>query len=86
MSSGLNCEFVEPSAGKWYYLLEQWSAPKCAWDWREYADAYGPFTSQENADEHLAANHSNPGGAEITRADNYRADETYAQLFKRARV
>jgi hypothetical protein len=62
MSTGLNCTFVEVEPAKWYYLLEQGSAPKQTWDWREYADAYGPFETYEAASEHLRDNHANPGG------------------------
>ena len=62
MSSGLNCHFLENEPGKWYYLLEQWNAPKTAWDWRENADCYGPFPTFEKAHEHLGRHHSNPGG------------------------
>jgi hypothetical protein len=62
MSTNLNCEFVEIEPSKWYYLLEDWDAPKMAWDWYEYATAYGPFASQEKAREHLQRHHANPGG------------------------
>jgi hypothetical protein len=62
MSSGLECEFIEILPGKWYYLLQQGSCPVQVWDWREYADAYGPFPTEEKAEENLQANHQNPGG------------------------
>lgn len=63
MSTGLNCEFVEVEPGKWYYLLEDGSAPKMAWDWREFAHAYGPFSLYDEASEHLRRHHANPGGS-----------------------
>jgi len=84
MSTGLNCEFVEPKSGEWYYILEDWNAPKQAWDWRDFATAYGPFASEEEANEHLRENHANPGGAEITSHDIYAEDETYLKLFQEA--
>jgi hypothetical protein len=61
MSTGLNCEFFESPAGTHYYALEQGSAPKNAWNWREHANGYGPFPSFDAAYEHLHANHANPG-------------------------
>jgi hypothetical protein len=63
MSTGLECNFVEWKPKEWYYILEDWDAPKNAWDWREYATAYGPFSSEEEADKHLSDNHANPGGS-----------------------
>lgn len=62
MSTGLNCEIIEPFPGTWYYVLEDWSAPKQAWDWREYATATGPFPSEDKAREHLRDHEPNPGG------------------------
>jgi len=66
MSSGLECQFIEIRKHRWYYLLEDSFAPTGAWDWREYAKAYGPFVNYEAADEHLVENHSNPGGHSIS--------------------
>lgn len=67
MSTGLNCEFVEVRwnnrRSEWFYILEDWSSPKGAVNWREYAYAYGPFDTEEEADEHLAVHHANPGGS-----------------------
>jgi hypothetical protein len=63
MSTGCNCEFHEIEPGVWYYLLEDTHAPKNAWDWREYADAYGPFGSEQEARDHLGDHHANPGGS-----------------------
>lgn len=89
MSTGLNCNFVEVTGGphtEWFYLLEQGSAPKNAWDWREYADAYGPFEGEEAARKHLRDNHANPGGSNtvrITKAELAK-DEVLAQALAEA--
>jgi hypothetical protein len=66
MSTGLECHFEEIAPGTWYYLLENDDAPKMAWDWREYATAYGPFPSEDAANDHLARHHPNPGGYSVT--------------------
>jgi hypothetical protein len=67
MSTGLNCDFVkiteESKPDKWYYILEHGNAPKMTWDWHEYATAYGPFSSEDEAYKHLHDNHANPGGS-----------------------
>jgi hypothetical protein len=76
MSTGLECEFIEFEPGDWYYLLEDYDAPRNAFDWREYATAYGPFSSTEAANAHLGDHHANPGGASITTYDaRYSSDE-----------
>lgn len=62
MSTGLECDFIEVEPAVWYYLLQDWSCPVGAWDWREFATAYGPFATYEEAHEHLRTNHANPGG------------------------
>jgi len=85
MSTNSECVFVEPVRGKWYYVLEDFHAPKNAWDWREYARTYGPFSSKETARNHLQNNHANPGGySEITH-ENFKTDEVYKRLFNEAR-
>lgn len=63
MSTNSECLFVQTKPNEWFYVLEQRSAPKNAWDWREYADAYGPFATEDEASEHLRNNHANPGGS-----------------------
>ena len=62
MSTGLNCLIIEVEPGAWYYLLEEGNAPKNAWDWREFATAYGPFGDVKQAQTHLTEEHANPGG------------------------
>lgn len=70
MSTSLNCEFIEPFPGTWYYVLEDHFAPKNAWDWREYATATGPFPTEDEAREDMSNNHPNPGGSmTISNAD-----------------
>lgn len=64
--------------------MEDWSAPKQAWDWREFSTAYGPFGSEEEAYEHLRNSHANPGGHSVTRNDVYVEDETYRKFFNEA--
>lgn len=62
MSTGYECEFVEVTPGEWFYVLQNWDCPVGAWDWREYATAYGPFKTEDEAEKHLSDNHANPGG------------------------
>lgn len=69
MSTGLNCEFVcvycdeNSTRAEWYYILEHSSAPKNADNWREYASAFGPFATEDDADRHLSRHHANPGSS-----------------------
>lgn len=65
MSTNSNCQFIQTEPEKWFYVLEHSHAPKNSWDWREHASCYGPFESEEKADEHLRDNHANPGGCEV---------------------
>lgn len=62
MSTNSNCLFTQVKTNEWFYILEDYNAPKNAWDWREHATAYGPFSSLELAQKHLHDNHANPGG------------------------
>jgi hypothetical protein len=86
MSTGLSCEFLEPKPGEWFYILERGSAPKSAWDWREFADAYGPFTSYPAAQKHLHQNHANPGGWSTYGHADFKMDQCYERLFLHARA
>ena len=70
MSTGLECCFVERQKDKWYYILENWNSPKGAWNWLDYATAYGPFRSEEKAEMHLDNHHANPGGWSKIRFDH----------------
>lgn len=85
MSTGLNCDFYEVEEGKHYYVLENWDAPKMAWDWREYATAYGPFPSDDAASEHLRQNHANPGGRTMCSLIGQEPDDVLKRLFAEAR-
>jgi hypothetical protein len=67
MSTGRNCFFLKnPRSGEWFYVLQDWDCPTAAWDWREYATAYGPFTATDEAEKHLREKHANPGGSHYT--------------------
>jgi len=84
MSTGLECAFIEVEPGRWYYLLEDWDAPKLAFDWREYATAYGPFDSEEKGIEHLDDNHPNPGGwSSRPYQPGFEPDEVLARLIEK---
>lgn len=63
MSTNSECLFIQVGIDQWFYVLEDYDAPRNAWDWREYATAYGPFKSEDEANEHLRDNHANPGGS-----------------------
>lgn len=81
MSTGLECMFIEPKPNRWYYVLQDWSCPVGAWDWREYAKAYGPFRSENAANEHLRRHHANPGGSSTYENAAYTPDETLDALI-----
>jgi hypothetical protein len=57
--------FIEPEKGSWYYLQERPDAWANAWDWREEADAFGPFTSYEEACDHQYDHQNTTSGAEV---------------------
>lgn len=87
MSTGLECNFVEWEPGKWYYVLEDDDAPKNAWDWMEYATAYGPFSSFDAAYDHLDNNHPNPGGySEHSYHESIKENNTLAKLIAEATI
>ncbi len=81
MSSGLECLFVEPVEGRWYYILQDGSCPKSCWDWREHATCYGGFNSFDEASEHLFANHSNPGGYTKIPLAEFKFDDVFIKLI-----
>lgn len=85
MSTGCNCYFTEVQPNEWYYVLEQMDAPKNAWDWREYATAYGPFNTMDQAKNHLHRNHPNPGGYSVHDYDpGDKIDDVERRLFEQA--
>lgn len=85
MSTGYECNFIEPEPGRWYYVLQRGDCPVGAWDWREYANCFGPFASYEAADDHLRANHANPGGGTIINHERYRPGDVWDKLIAEAR-
>jgi hypothetical protein len=89
MSTGLECFFVETEKDEWYYILESWDTPKLAWNWLDYATAYGSFASFDDAYNHLSDNHANPGGYSKMEFDHFdklseSQKETYTDLTKHA--
>ena len=87
MSTGCECDFVCVAATPhpiWFYVLEDYHAPKNSWDWREYASAYGPFDSEDEAFDHLHANHANPGGSSSDYEPRESVDGVLADLIKNA--
>lgn len=89
MSTGLECIFVETEPNIWFYILENYGAPKMAWDWLDYATAYGPFDSFDKAYNHLGNNHANPGGYSQMEFDHFSRlsesqKEKYVNLTKHA--
>ena len=70
MSTNNECLFFQWEPDEWYYLLEDYNAPKNAWDWKEHATCYGPFQTKEKAVEHLDRNHANPGGWSTNNSPN----------------
>lgn len=57
--------FAQNSDMQWFYIIEQRTAPKDAWDWQEYADCFGPFETLEEAQDHEYRSDSDTSGAEI---------------------
>ena len=88
MSTNSECMFVEVEPCAWYYVLEEYDAPKNSWDWREHAAAYGPFPTMETAYRHLHDNHANPGGYWSTAYDPenpYKPDEVMTRRIESAK-
>lgn len=85
MSTGLECCFIEPEAGRWYYVLQSPFCPVGAFDWREDAECYGPFPSMERAETHLRRHHANPGGYSVSDQETFRMDPTWQRLIAGAR-
>ncbi len=62
MSTGYECIFIEIKPNQWYYILQNGDCPVGAFDWLDYATAYGPFSTEDVGHKHLERNHANPGG------------------------
>jgi len=58
MSTGADLRFVEKEKGEWYYEYQRYP-----YGCNEDYDVYGPFSSQEKAEEHCDNNHANAGGS-----------------------
>ena len=84
MSTGLECDIIERNTGEWYYILQNWDCPAHCWDWREYATAYGPFATEEGAEDHLRRNHANPGGYSVYSVSGATKDAVLEGLFDKA--
>lgn len=84
MSTGCECMVVEEKPGRWFYILEDRGAPDDAWDWRENATAYGPFSGEAAAIKHLHDHHANPGGYSVVTHDRFRSDEVVERLLREA--
>lgn len=75
MSQQRDCQFFEAAPNLWYLLLDN-SGIANAWDWRENAECFGPFSTLESATAELD-NHSNPGGWTVVTNENFRRDDVY---------
>lgn len=84
MSTNSECRFIEAEPGRWFYALEDSGSPHNAWDWREFARAYGPFDSEKAAGKHLHDHHANPGGSSTMRHGEFRMDEVWTNLIAEA--
>jgi hypothetical protein len=90
MSTGLECTFIQTTPTEWFYLLQDGDCPVSCWDWREHATAYGPFPTQDEAEDHLDRNHANPGGwsvhSLVEGATEAKLDEPVQQAIATARA
>jgi hypothetical protein len=85
MSTNNECLFIEMKPNKWFYVLENYNAPKNSWDWMEYARAFGPFTTEEQAETHLSKYHANPGGwSSQAYVKDRKISKTLAELISKA--
>lgn len=94
-STNSECSFIEVKPGEWWYLLDQWrpgydedgeEEEDHRWDWREDANAEGPFKTEEEAREHLRNNYANPGGSWTQPyQDGYEPDELFKNKMEEAK-
>jgi len=61
MSMQRRCDFTKCADGKWYMTLGNNEHSEDDWD----CTVYGPFESEEKADDFLRDNFANPGGRSI---------------------
>jgi len=85
MSTGYNCTFFEPKQNQWYYVLQNWTCPVGAFDWRDDATCHGPFHSEDVAIRHLSNNHANPGGWETIPFEEFKTSPVLERLQKEAK-
>jgi hypothetical protein len=78
--AGLENVFFEPQAGQWFYAIEYSNAPRDSWDWRDYADCFGPFTTLESANEHLYNSRADVSGSTVLPMDVFIDDPGYQKL------
>lgn len=62
MSTNSECMFFEAEPSKWFYALEQKLDDEESFSWLDDAYVAGPFSTFEEAIQHLGDNHANPGG------------------------
>ncbi len=85
MSVDRELEFIEPEEGRWFYVLEDWSAPRNAWDWHEHVSCYGPFESHEAACYHqYNISRISTGGSTITDHSSFEMTPLLGQLIESA--
>jgi hypothetical protein len=86
MSQSRKCEFVLASNKKWYVILGNF---EYAYDEQD-CTVYGPFATEEKADEYVSENFANPGSSStddsgeriITKAVSPRTD-SYSMFGRR---
>jgi hypothetical protein len=86
-STNSNCVFIEFKPSEWYYILEDYKYDDEGerFNWMDFAKAFGPFKSFEEADQHLTHNHANPGGSSIEKYQEGRKnDEQLNRLIAEA--
>lgn len=52
----MECILIERKNREWYYIIEKLDAPRNAYNWLDYAYAFGPFNSEAEIREILKEN------------------------------
>jgi len=63
--------FIEREKSKWYYIIEDEDAPMMAWRWTDYAIAYGPFMSFDEAANNFTCFHKMEPFDETVMSNNH---------------
>jgi hypothetical protein len=84
MQCNLICEFIEPERDTWFYLIQNWTCPANAWDWREDSTCVGPFKTYEEGSRHLKTTHTSYGPPLLYPVAHYQPDDTYRMLISGA--